>query len=175
MGGEIAVESEVGKGSTFSFELHLRVVNEAKTARDAVSEPALPNLSDKPRSLRLLIAEDNPINQKVLMHMLKRRQHEIDIASNGDEAVELARRTVYDLIFMDCQMPVMDGLAATRCIRADAGPNQETPIIAVTANAFEEDHNRCLAAGMNDYISKPITQAQLDAAIEKWSAEVVCS
>ncbi len=118
---------------------------------------------------QVLVAEDNPVNQKVLFHMLTKANHSVDVASNGVEAVEMARLRPYDLILMDCQMPLMDGLAATRAIRSSEGKNRYTAIVAVTANAFPEDRTKCLAAGMDDHVAKPITRAQLDATVGRWA------
>lgn len=117
--------------------------------------------------LQLLVVEDNPINQKVLVQMLKRSDHTVDVACDGAEAVEMAARTTYDLILMDCQMPRMDGFDATRAIRAE-GLNRRTNIVAVTANAFPEDRTRCLDAGMNDHVPKPLTKARLDETLSRW-------
>lgn len=125
--------------------------------------PALPQTEDAlpPRSLRILLAEDNLVNQKVALQLLKRLGYSADVAHNGREALESLHRRAYDLVLMDIQMPEMDGLSATRRICADF-PAQERPrIVAVTANAMQGDREQCLAAGMDDYTSKPLRIAEL--------------
>jgi two-component system sensor histidine kinase/response regulator len=116
---------------------------------------------------RVLLAEDNPVNQKVALSMLRRMGLDVSVAKNGLEAVDAVRRTTVDLILMDCEMPELDGFEATRQIRrAQAGVR--TPIIALTANAFEENRERCLAAGMDDFLSKPFDKAQLRTLLAQW-------
>lgn len=117
------------------------------------------------QKLRILVAEDNSINQKVAVRMLQQLGYRADVAGNGLEAVEAVSRIAYDIIFMDCQMPEMDGFEATAKIRKLDGAAMHTTIIAMTANALQGDRERCLAAGMDDYISKPITRVDLASAI----------
>jgi signal transduction histidine kinase/DNA-binding response OmpR family regulator/HPt (histidine-containing phosphotransfer) domain-containing protein len=118
---------------------------------------------------RVLVAEDNPVNQRVAVHMLKKLGYRCDIASNGKEAVEMLGQLPYDLVLMDCQMPEMDGYTATRTIRAREGKGgRHTPIIAMTANAMREDRARCLDAGMDGFIPKPIALEELDTAMDCW-------
>jgi CheY-like chemotaxis protein len=117
---------------------------------------------------RLLLVEDNPINQKVAMLMLKHLGFNADIAHNGAEAVEAVARQTYDLILMDCLMPEMDGLEATRVIRARTDYGSRVPIVAMTANAFAEDRRACLEAGMSDYLPKPVREAELAAKLNQW-------
>ncbi|GAB4409330.1 MAG: hypothetical protein OHK0039_12920 [Bacteroidia bacterium] len=125
--------------------------------------------SHKAQDLRILLAEDNPVNQKVATRMLSRLGYEADVAGNGQEAVDLAAQIRYDLIFMDMQMPVMDGISATLVIRATKQDQQNpTCIIAMTANAQPEDMIRCLDAGMNDYLPKPVRMEKMQEMIEKW-------
>ncbi|MEO0472402.1 MAG: response regulator, partial [Bacteroidota bacterium] len=120
--------------------------------------------------LTILYAEDNPINQKIIQRMLAKMGYQIDIANNGAEAVKALSEREYDLILMDVSMPEMDGLTATRTIRMEQGENGPI-IIAVTANAMKGDRERCLEAGMNDYLAKPVKIAQLREMLTKWGAE----
>lgn len=118
---------------------------------------------------RVLVAEDNPVNQRVASHMLNKLGYRCDIASNGKEAVEMLAQLPYDLVLMDCQMPEMDGYTATRSIRQrEEGGDRHTPIIAMTANAMREDRARCLDAGMDGFIPKPIALEELETAMECW-------
>jgi CheY-like chemotaxis protein len=117
--------------------------------------------------LRILIAEDNLANQKVAQLMLDKQGHRVDAAADGREAVAAAHREHYDVILMDAQMPTMDGLEATRTIRAELPPDEQPYIIGLTAGAFTEDRNACLAAGMNDFLTKPVRQAALTEAIAR--------
>jgi len=117
---------------------------------------------------KLLLVEDNPINQKVATLMLKHLGYNADIAHNGAEAVEAVARQTYDLILMDCLMPEMDGLEATRIIRARTDYGSIVPIVAMTANAFAEDRRACLEAGMSDYLPKPVREAELAAKLNQW-------
>ena len=122
-------------------------------------------------SHRILVVEDHNINQKVIKNILERYGFQIDIANNGVEAIEAIRRHDYALIFMDCQMPVMDGYEATRQIRADEQEWQHTPVIALTANALQGDRERCLAAGMDDYLTKPLDLAEIQQKLTEWLPE----
>jgi CheY-like chemotaxis protein len=110
------------------------------------------------------------VNQKVAMRLLEKAGHHVDVVANGREAVAALDDAVYDLVFMDCQMPDMDGFEATRAIRAEeAGTPRHIPIVALTANAMQGDRERCLTAGMDDYIAKPVTTQTLAAALERWA------
>jgi CheY-like chemotaxis protein len=120
-----------------------------------------------PSSLRLLLAEDNLVNQKVAVRMLDRLGYRVDVVANGIEAVEAVRRQRYDVVFMDVQMPEMDGLEATRQIRTLGGDASQPYIIALTANAMEGDREACLAAGVDAYVAKPVGMQDLADAIER--------
>jgi CheY-like chemotaxis protein/HPt (histidine-containing phosphotransfer) domain-containing protein len=121
--------------------------------------------------MRILVVEDSTINQKLAVGMLSKFGYVADLASNGADAVEMARRNPYDLVFMDLQMPVMDGLEATRRIHAALPAGQRPRIVAMTANALPSDRQRCIDAGMDDYIAKPILPAAVQALLEKWAPQ----
>jgi signal transduction histidine kinase/CheY-like chemotaxis protein len=161
MGGEISVFSEAGKGSTFSFAIELPVASLASST----STKGIRKLN----SLAVLVAEDNTVNQTVVAAMLKALGHRATLATNGREALELLTRADYDAVLMDCNMPEMDGLEATRRLRGgDSGARDaRIPVIALTANAMDGDREACLAAGMDDFLAKPVTIASLRAALEK--------
>jgi CheY-like chemotaxis protein len=121
-------------------------------------------------SLTILLADDNPVNRDVATRMLERQGHQIDLATNGSESVEKAKARLYDVILMDMQMPGMDGIEATLAIRKLPPPHGQVPVIAITANAFPADRQACLDAGMNDFVSKPVTGDKLTAALRPWTA-----
>jgi two-component system, sensor histidine kinase and response regulator len=122
--------------------------------------------------IRILIAEDNLINQKLVLQLLKRQGHQVDVAANGEEAVELFRRAPYPLVLMDAQMPEMDGYEATRAIRSLERGGQRAIIIALTANVMSGDRDRCLEAGMDDYLPKPIQAHEFYDSINAWIARI---
>lgn len=128
-------------------------------------------MSEPPRSLHILIAEDNPINQKLAVRLLQKQGHTSIVANNGREAFETWTRQPFDAILMDMMMPEMDGLEATIAIRErEKTTGTHIPIIAITANAMTGDREKCLAAGMDEYISKPVDIAQLYEALDKLTA-----
>jgi signal transduction histidine kinase/ActR/RegA family two-component response regulator len=176
MGGEIGVESNPGKGSCFTFT--------ARFQRAAAPAPveATPALSPEPlRQLKILLAEDNAINQRIARLFLESRGHEVVLAENGVQAIEMRRQDACDLILMDIQMPDLDGLEATRRIRREefALGLPRIPIVAVTADAMREDEGLCLAAGMNSYLSKPFRREPflnlIEAVAASATTEPACS
>ena len=151
---------QVGAGSTFRFWIPARVTEPVRTTAEAMAGDAPPQ-----RSLRILLAEDNPTNRKLAETYLSRRGHEVVVATNGQEALDRALVGDSDVILMDVQMPVMDGLAATRAIRdAETRAGKRVRIVALTAHAGDESLEVCLSAGMDDYLSKPFKPEELGKA-----------
>ncbi|WIM38515.1 PAS domain S-box protein [Paenibacillus sp. PK4536] len=168
MGGSIRVESNSNRGATFAFTLTLNAADYPEidmTAQQIAAQPSVPTSLYGP--LRILVAEDNATNQKVLLTILSKRGYQADLVENGAAAVEATSRKIYDLIFMDVNMPIMDGMEATRRIRQQ---HQSSPIIvAVTAFARKEEQLLCMESGMQDFVSKPLRITDIEAQLEKWS------
>jgi CheY-like chemotaxis protein/HPt (histidine-containing phosphotransfer) domain-containing protein len=168
MGGQIAVVSRPQSGSTFSFSLNLRIAERVEAHESdhrEVTAELRQYIADLGRPLRILIVDDNATNRFVATRMLEEFDIQTNMACDGVEAVTAARRFSYDLILMDVRMPEMDGLQATRSIRATVNRSQNIPVIAFTANAFAEDLEVCLEAGMNGFVAKPVRKIKLVEAI----------
>lgn len=166
MGGTITVESVEGRGATFTAAWLVELGDEPgqPPALPQQEAPAGAERTGVP-TLRILVTEDNPVNQLVIVHLLGRLGHTPDVVADGQAAVEAQGRVAYDVVLMDVQMPTMDGLSATRRIRQSAGAQPH--IIAMTANAMPGDREACMEAGMNDYLSKPVSVESLAAALAR--------
>lgn len=163
MGGTIRLNSQLDKGSSFTFDLHLQEGEEVISISSDSQNTDKSSVAD----LHVLVAEDNATNQMVVGAMLKRLGYAYDICNNGQEAINALNKKQYDMILMDCQMPVLDGFAATEKIRMN--PKWQTlPIIALTAGATDKEQKQCFEAGMNDFLSKPITINVLEKSLIKW-------
>ncbi len=166
MGGEVGFESAPGEGSTFWFTARLGLGTEALPAESGVWEETAPL---ERNGGTILVVEDNRINQKVLSRQLINLGYAIEVAENGEEAVAKVKNRRYDLIFMDVQMPVMDGFQATQEIRGLGADSSSTPIVAVTANAFQSEKDKCFSSGMDDYLTKPVDKERLREALRRWA------
>jgi len=175
MDGAVGVDSEPGLGSTFWFSARVATVSGLRALPPAAQKLAH-NTADadadaaalaRVRGARILLVEDNLVNQEVVSEMLRALGMRVEAAANGAEAVERVRAAHFDLVFMDMQMPVLDGIGATRLIRAMAH-REGLPIVAMTASALAADHGRCRAAGMNDYLIKPIEPEALSELLIRW-------
>jgi signal transduction histidine kinase/AmiR/NasT family two-component response regulator/HPt (histidine-containing phosphotransfer) domain-containing protein len=162
MNGSIGVRSEAGAGSVFWFTARLPEVG-------APTAGALHDQTPRVQARRILVADDNRVNQIVVSGLLTRDGHDVTLVENGREAVDAVRDGVYDLVLMDMQMPLMDGIEATLAIRQLAAPRGDIAIVALTANAMEEEVERCHAAGMNGHLAKPIDRELLRRAITRWT------
>jgi CheY-like chemotaxis protein len=183
MGGKLDVESREGIGSRFWFSVGLPVVTEidanvSSMSRSQLSVHQAPGevrgQSDMPVHMHVLLAEDNAVNQRVARKQLEHIGCKVTVVPNGREAVARASEQRFDAVFMDCHMPEMDGFTAARAIREVESRNDtRTPIIALTAGAMEQDRLACLAAGMDDYLSKPIDAGALRATLLRWVSKEV--
>jgi len=164
MGGAVHVASRVGQGSHFWIDLDLR---EAPDDTAALA----PTVSDEDdEAISVLLAEDDAVNQLVVLEMLKRLGCDVDVVDDGDAARRACAQNHYDIVFMDCHMPLMDGYEATRGIREDEQRfGIRTTIVALTADSLASDRERCMEAGMDDFMTKPVSSSQLSAAIERWT------
>lgn len=170
LGGKISVDSQVGQGSSFSFTLRVMVVQ--VKGRGKESQENSPQHLTKTIPLKILVVEDNPVNRRLLVSLLNKNGYDPDIAENGLEAVQKAKMNHYELIFMDLQMPEMDGITATTEI---LNLNQENrpKIVAVTANVLQEDRDKCFEAGMDDFMAKPINNNILISILQRYSKQVL--
>ncbi len=165
MGGEITVTSEVDKGTTFQFNLKLGRVD---TEDPVAARPDITADETKGTDANILLVEDNLVNQKVATAMLKKLGCKVTVVPNGARALEQIALRTFDLIFMDCQMPIMDGFETTRAIRQMVGAIHDIPIVAMTAHALKEDRQRCLDVGMDDYLAKPVHRDALISILQKY-------
>ena len=188
MGGKIGLESKEGKGSTFWFtavfekqpagsgsadEKFAKIEGQGAMERCA----AVPAISENgKRKIRILVVEDNPVNQKVAQAMMRKMGLRADVVANGQEAVNALQMIPYDLVLMDCQMPEMDGFEATHCIRQEGSKvlNPQIPIIAMTASTMRGDRRKCIQAGMSDFIAKPVQIRELAEMLARWLAITIC-
>jgi two-component system, sensor histidine kinase len=173
MGGEAGVVSREGAGSTFWFTATFATVDGAVAeSTGSAATDRQSSSSAELRTCRVLVADDNVVNQKVARMMLLRLGADVEVADNGVEAVEAWKKGEFDLILMDCQMPDLDGFSATRAIREQERPGKRTPIVALTANAMKGEEAKCLIAGMDGYLTKPITLDALRTCLARWRGEV---
>jgi two-component system sensor histidine kinase/response regulator len=169
MGGDISLASEPGRGSTFSLSLRLARASGTRNpaALPTESRPSAAEDLAAHAGARILVAEDDPAGSEAVVELLGAVGLRVDTVADGAAALERARDARYDLILMDVHMPVLSGIDATRAIRALPG-HESTPILALTADAFDENRKRCLAAGMDDYLAKPVAPEDLYAAVLRW-------
>jgi CheY-like chemotaxis protein len=174
MGGEAGAKSTPGAGSTFWFSARLKKLDPEKAGSPDEANTGHPADTDAEAEIllrfhgsRILVVDDEPVNREIAKFLLEDLSLMVDTAGDGNEALALARQTAYAAVFMDVQMPHLNGLQATRAIRGLPG-YQQTPILAMTANAFDEDKARCLAMGMNDFLAKPFRPDEMYATLLRW-------
>lgn len=177
LGGTLSADSVPGEGATFSLELKCPVGDTTAKNHTGIVESdesqTTPSADESPGSLldvRVLLVDDHPFNRLFARRSLEKLHCHVDMAENGHQAVEMYREDSYDLILMDCLMPVMDGYTATHAIRQIEGVGRRVPIVALTAQAMEDDRSRCLAADMDDFLSKPLSMEALARIVQKWTA-----
>jgi CheY-like chemotaxis protein len=166
MGGGIGLRSEEGQGSTFFFTVPLELANADVTGHHSGSEPSANQPPAAAQRLRILLAEDNAVNQKLAALLLRREGHDVTVVGDGNEAVRAVAQGSFDVVLMDLQMPEMDGFEATTAIRgAEQGTGRHLRIVALTAHAMKDDRDKCMKAGMDDYLTKPIDPNRLRSAL----------
>jgi CheY-like chemotaxis protein/HPt (histidine-containing phosphotransfer) domain-containing protein len=169
MGGEIGVESVPQQGSMFWFTAHLDIATASRSDQLAIEPQSIAPHLAATNSTRLLVVDDSTINQQVALGLLAELGYEADAVGSGLEALETINQRPYAVVFMDCQMPAMDGFDATRQIRAQEPSGWRMPIVAMTADARTETRTRCFSAGMDEFISKPIRTRDLAMALQRWA------
>lgn len=168
MDGQIHIQSTLHEGSTFSVQIPIEIQPPKNTDKTHMTQQAQTQVP----TINVLLVDDHPVNQKVASTMLRKLGYDYDLAKNGEEAIELAGSGKFHLILMDIQMPVMDGIEATKRIRTDLPQEIQPIIIALTANTTEGDRKACFDAGMNDFLAKPVTKSTIEKAIDKWKEQV---
>jgi CheY-like chemotaxis protein len=164
MGGFVEVESERGRGSLFVAAIPFALASQPGDA-----SPVAELTSEEAFSAQVLVVEDSAVNRRIVERMLEKLGCSVTLTESGAAALEAASRARFDLVLMDCQMPEMDGMETTRRLLAMWSPDRRTPVVALTANAMEGDRAACLAAGMSDYLTKPLEMAALRAALKRWA------
>jgi len=176
MGGRVGVESQPGQGSRFWFQVRAQALSQQDEARQAARPDAVAELLRRPvlANARVLVVEDNPVNRLVISSLLEKLEVQVSMAHDGQQAVQAVTQASasqsFDLILMDLHLPVLDGYAATAQIRQREAAQKlpRVPIIALTADAYEEIHDQCLAAGMDDFVTKPVSLTALKLALSQW-------
>jgi len=172
MGGTISVESELGMGSKFTFTLALAIAAEGAAPKQTTLLSEIKDLDIGGLKRRALVVEDNAMSRELAVRRLRKFGFEVEVAANGEQAINLTKNSSFDIIFMDCQMPNMDGFQTTTLIRqAEFSRNTHCPIIALTAHAMEGYREQCIKAGMDDFLTKPIKEQELRDFLTRFNLE----